>query len=210
MDSAPPATTWPTRPSWRRVDESAVDLLFRDARTPRTWSDRAVPVSLLEEAWGMARLGPTSANCAPLRIVFVRTTESRDRLLPALTEGNRPSAEAAPVTAILGHDLGFWRKLDRLWPHAPLGPWFEANPALAETTAFRNATLQAGYFLLAARALGLDCGPVSGFDHAVVDREFFAGTEVRSNFLLHLGYAAPVPMASREPRLDFDEACRLV
>lgn len=192
------------------LDDKALDALFRDARTHATWADKPVPDALLRQAWDLARMGPTSANCQPLRIVFVKGAEAKRRLKPALMEGNVAKTMAAPVTAVIGHDLAFYELLPRLFPHADARSWFVGNDALIDTTAFRNATLQAGYFILACRAVGLDVGPMSGFDNAAVDAAFFAGTPVKSNFLINIGFGDPAGLFPRGPRLEFDEACRVV
>jgi 3-hydroxypropanoate dehydrogenase len=154
--------------------------------------------------------GPTSANCSPARIFFLRTREAKERLRPALSPNNVDKTMQAPVTAILAYDLSFYEHLPRLFPNNPAARgWFANSPQLAETTAFRNASLQGGYFILASRSLGLDCGPMSGFDNAKVDQEFFPPT-VKSNFLCNLGYGDPSKLFPRNPRLDFDEACKLL
>jgi 3-hydroxypropanoate dehydrogenase len=155
------------------------------------------------------RWGPTSANVSPARIVFVVTDEAKQRLSPYLSAGNAEKTKAAPATAIIGHDLDFARHLPKLFAHNPgAKDWFK-DAAFAEKTAFRNGTLQGAYFMIAARALGLDCGPMSGFDNEGVDREFFAGTAVKSNFLCNIGYGDPAGVLARNPRLSFDEACRI-
>lgn len=191
------------------IDDKALDALFRDARTHNAWTGEPVPDALLRQAWDLARMGPTSANCQPMRVVFVRSAEAKAKLRPALMEGNLAKTMAAPVTAVIGHDLEFHETLPRLFPHADARSWFAGNDALIQATAFRNASLQAGYFILACRALGLDCGPMSGFDNAKVDAEFFAGTSVRSNFLINIGHGDPAGLHPRGPRLEFDEACRV-
>lgn len=188
---------------------SALDSLFLQARTHNGWLDKPVDNALLKQAWNLARMGPTSANCSPMRIVFVKSSEAKTRLQPALMEGNRAKTMAAPVTAIFGNDSQFYDLLPKLFPHTDARAWF-AGPGketLAAATAFRNGTLQAAYFMLAARALGLDCGPMSGFDNALVDREFFPGGRIKSNFICNLGYGDPTGLFPRSPRLDFDEAC---
>ncbi|HSV28265.1 MAG TPA: malonic semialdehyde reductase [Candidatus Omnitrophota bacterium] len=192
------------------VDDKALDVMFRDARTHSKWQDRPVAEDLLRRAWDLAALGPTSANCEPARIVFVRSRDAKERLKPALAAGNVDKTMAAPVTAIIAHDLQFHDKLPKLFPHTDARSWFAGNQPLIETTAFRNGTLQAAYFILALRAMGLDCGPMSGFDNAKVDAEFFAGTPVRSNFLINIGYGDAGALHGRSPRLEFDEACRIV
>ena len=190
--------------------ERALDVVFREGRTHNGWLDRPVEAETLRQAWELARMGPTSANCMPLRVVFVRSAAAKARLKPLLLAGNVDKTMAAPITAVLGHDMEFYELLPRLFPHTDARAWFVGQPALTETTAFRNGTLQAAYFMLAARAVGLDCGPMSGFDNAGVDREFFAGTPIRSNFLCNLGYGDPAKLFPRAPRLGFDEVARIV
>lgn len=193
------------------ADPATLRMILTGARTPTRWTDRPVSEDLLRRVWDLARMGPTSMNAQPLRIVFVTTEAGKDRLEPCVVRGNRAKIRAAPVTAILAHDLGFAETLPRLFPHAPkAADMFRADPALAEATAFRNATLQGAYLIVAARALGLDAGPMSGFDNAAVDAAFFAGTALRSNFLCCLGYGDPGALFRRLPRLSFDEACRIV
>ena len=195
------------------LDDADLDLLFRTARTfsaqPGTWQDRPVPESLLRQVWDLAKMGPTSANCSPARVVFVTTPEGKARLAPAMDEGNRQKTVEAPATAIIGMDLAFYEKLPYLFPHTDAKAWFEGKPDNIRTTALRNASLQGAYLILAARALGLDCGPMSGFDNARVDAEFFAGTPVQSNFIVNLGYGNRATLHPRNPRLSFDEACRI-
>ena len=191
------------------ADSASLDLLFRNARTHTAWQPKSVPESLLRQAWDLARMGPTSANCQPARIVFVQSPEAKEKLRPALAPGNIDKTMAAPVTAIIAHDLEFFEKLPALFPHADARSWFKGNDALIQGTAFRNGTLQGGYFMLACRALGLDCGPMSGFDTAKVDAAFFAGTPLKSNFLCNIGYGDPAALHPRSPRLEFDEACRV-
>ena len=188
-----------------RIDEAALDRLFREARTHSAWQARPVSDALLREVVDLAKMGPTSANALPLRVVFVRTREGKERLKPALAPLKVENTMAAPVTAIIGHYPAFYELLPRLFPHADVRAWFAGNKPLIESTAFRNGTLQGAYFILAARALGLDCGPMSGFDNAKVDAEFFAGTKVKSNFLVNLGYGDPDKLFPRSPRLDADE-----
>lgn len=190
--------------------EQALDLIFRTARTHNGWLDRPVTDETLRQVWELAKMGPTSANCMPLRMVIVRSPEARARLKPLLLAGNVEKTMTAPVTVILGQDMEFFEKLPALFPHVDARAWFVGNAMLIESTAFRNSTLQAAYFMLAARALGLDCGPMSGFDGAGVDREFFAGTQVQTNFLCNLGYGDPTKLFPRSPRLDFDEVTKIV
>ena len=191
-----------------RLDAAALDQLFRAARTHNGWQARPVADALLHEVVDLAKMGPTSANASPLRVVFVRTPDGKARLKPALSPNNLEKTMAAPVTAILGHDLAFYEQLPRLFTHADARAWFVGYEALIETTAFRNGTLQGAYFILAARALGLDCGPMSGFDNAQVDAAFFAGTTVKSNFLVNLGHGDPAKLFPRSPRLAADEIAR--
>jgi 3-hydroxypropanoate dehydrogenase len=194
----------------RRAPEmrAAVPLapLFDDARTCRTWSPRPVEDAVLRDIYEHARFGPTSLNGQPMRIVFLHG-RAKERLMPALRGRNVDYVAAAPVTAIMAYDLRFFDHLPRLYPHRDARSRFEADPALAEETAFRNGTLQGAYFMLAARALGLAVGPMSGFSREAVDAAFFAGSGIRSNFLLNLGYGAEEAPKPRDPRLEFAEAC---
>jgi 3-hydroxypropanoate dehydrogenase len=192
------------------LDPAALDQLFRAARTHNGWLPQPVTDDELRAIYELMKWAPTSANCSPARIVFVRTRAGKERLRPALSAGNLDKTMAAPATAIIGYDLEFHDKLPQLFPHADARSWFAGKPALIETTAFRNGSLQGAYFILAARSLGLDCGPMSGFDNAKVDAEFFAGTSVRSNFLCNLGHGDPAKLFARSPRLAFDDACRIV
>jgi 3-hydroxypropanoate dehydrogenase len=192
------------------LDPATLDQLFRNARTHNAWQDKPVPDSLLVELHDLMKWGPTSANCWPLRVVFVKSPEAKARLVPLMIEGNRAKTQAAPVTAILGMDLAFYEQLPRLFPHTDAKSWFVGNDALIAATAFRNSSLQGAYFMLAARALGLDCGPMSGFDNAKVDAEFFAGTQIKSNFICSLGYGDPAALFPRSPRPAFAEVCKIV
>lgn len=191
-------------------DDNTLDRMFHAGRSHFAWQSRPVSVDLLRAVWDLARLGPTSANCSPARIVFVMSPEAKARLKPCLIPGNVDKTMSAPVTAIIGFDLKFYDRLPKLFPHTDARAWFIGNERLIETTAMRNGTLQGAYFILAARALGLDCGPMSGFDNPMVDAEFFAGTSVRSNFLCNVGYGDPASLHPRGPRLDFDDACTVV
>lgn len=189
------------------LNAEALAQLFSAARTHNAWQSREVGDAQLRALYEAMKWAPTSANCSPARIVFVKTAQAKARLKPALAEGNLAKTMAAPVTAIVGSDYAFYEKLPYLFPHADAKSWFAGNQPLIDTTAFRNASLQGAYLILAARALGLDCGPMSGFDNAKVDAEFFAGTSVRSNFLINLGYGDASGLHPRSPRLSFDEAC---
>jgi 3-hydroxypropanoate dehydrogenase len=191
------------------LEARVLDQLFRSARTQNKWQDRPVPDSTLQELYDLLKWGPTSANGMPGRFVFLRTPEAKEKLRPALSAGNLDKTLSAPVVCIVAHDLKFYDRLPYLFPHADARSWFAGNERLAETTAFRNGTLQGAYLIMAARSLGLDVGPMSGFDNAKVDQAFFAGTDWRSNFLVNLGYGDPSGLFDRSPRLSFDEACRL-
>ena len=191
------------------LSQQALDTLFLQARTHNEWLDKPVDDALLQRVWELARMGPTSANCSPMRVVFVKSAEAKARLQPALMEGNRAKTLAAPVTAIFGNDSRFYDLLPKLFPHTDARAWF-AGPGkeeVAATTAFRNGTLQAAYFMLAARALGLDCGPMSGFDNAAVDRAFFPDGRIKSNFICNLGHGDSGRLFPRSPRLEFQETC---
>jgi 3-hydroxypropanoate dehydrogenase len=193
------------------MNDDGLDLIFRKARTHNAWLDRPVDDALLRQVYDLARMGPTSANMCPLRIVFVKSREGKERLKPALDAGNVAKTMAAPVTAILGMDVHFYEQLPKLFPHADARAWFKDLPdSVLETIALRNSSLQGAYFMLAARALGLDCGPMSGFNNAMVDAEFFAGTKVKSNFLCNLGHGDASRLFPRSPRLSFDEACKTI
>ncbi|MEQ8193284.1 MAG: malonic semialdehyde reductase [Rhodospirillales bacterium] len=196
-------------PATGALDAGALDRLFRAARTHNAWRETPVTEAMLRAIWDLAKMAPTSANCSPARIVFVMSRQAKERLKPALIEGNVAKTMAAPATAIIGFDLDFYEHLPRLFPHTDARAWFAGNDALIETTAFRNATLQGAYFIMAARALGLDCGPMSGFDNAMVDREFFAGTKIKSNFLCSIGIGNPEGLFPRSPRFDFEDVCRI-
>lgn len=192
------------------LDAVALAQLFSDARTHNRWQPREVSDELLQQLYLLLRWGPTSANISPLRVVFVKSADAKARLRPALDAGNVDKTMAAPVTAIVATDFAFYEKLGQLFPHQPEArSWFAGKPAAIETAGFRNGTLQGAYLILAARALGLDCGPMSGFNNALVDEAYFAGTPVRSNFLVNLGYGDPAGLHPRGPRLSFDEACSI-
>jgi 3-hydroxypropanoate dehydrogenase len=211
------------------LEAAALDQLFRSARTHNAWQDRTVPDTKLQELYDLLKFGPTSANSSPARFVFVRTAEGKAKLKGALSEGNIAKTMTAPVTVIVGYDARFYEHLPRLFPHADARSWFVGTPELAEVTARRNSSLQGAYLMLAARALGLDCGPMSGFDQGKVDHEFFPpgqeassppqdgfhheyfpDSHVKTNFICNLGYGDPAKLFARSPRLDFDEACKLL
>ena len=192
------------------IDESARRALLLDARTHYKWLETPVADEVLQEVYGLLRMGPTSANCSPARFLFLRTTGAKERLRPALSPGNVDKTMSAPVVAVVGYDPQFYEQLPKLFPHADARAWFAGNEALASETAFRNGTLQGAYLIMAARALGLDAGPMSGFDKAKVDEAFFAASGWKSNFLVNLGYGDASGLMPRSPRLTFDEACRLL
>ena len=192
------------------VNTEGVDLILREARTHGAWLDKPVDDGLLREIYDLAKLGPTSANTCPMRIIFVRSKSAKERLKPALSEGNVSKTMAAPVTAIIGMDVRFYEQLPKLFPHVDAASWFKNLPESdLEYIALRNGSLRGAYFMVAARALGLDCGPMSGFDNAAVDAAFFAGTRIKSNFLCNLGYGDRTKLHARNPRLTFDEACQI-
>lgn len=193
------------------LDKTALDTLFNNARTHSAWLDKKIEPGLLRQLYELTRMAPTSANCQPLRVVYVSSPAAKEKLKPLLDAGNVDKTMSAPVTAILGMDMEFYTHMQKLFPHKKDAPsMFAGKEALIQTTAFRNSSLQGGYFILAARALGLDCGPMSGFDNAKVDAAFFAGTKIKSNFLCNLGYGDASKLHPRAPRLDFEEACRIV
>jgi 3-hydroxypropanoate dehydrogenase len=186
-----------------------LDQLFRKARSRNDWVEESLPQSVWHELYELMKFGPTTANTNPARFVFVTTPQGKARMAPYLSEANRTKSLKAAAIVIIGHDLNFAEKVPQLFPHNPgAKDWFR-DPKMAETTAFRSGTLQGAYLMLAARALGLDAGPMSGFDNAGVDKEFFAGTQIKSNFICALGHGADEPFP-RLPRLSFDEACRIV
>jgi 3-hydroxypropanoate dehydrogenase len=193
-----------------RVDDAALDLLFRNARTHNSWLDEPVPDAVLRQVYDLAKIGPTSANCSPMRIVFLRSPAAKERLRPALSQGNLAKTMKAPVTAIIAYDLAFYELLPRLFPQQDARSWFAGNDEVIRVTAFRNGTLQGAYFIIAARAFGLDCGPMSGFDNAKVDAEFFPDGRYKSNFLINLGRGDGLNMWPRNPRLEFAEACAIL
>jgi 3-hydroxypropanoate dehydrogenase len=192
------------------LDAGAHDLLFREARTHNGWLDQPVSDDDLRAIFDLMKFGPTSANCLPARFVFVRTPEAKEKLKPALSAGNLPKTMAAPVTAIVAYDPKFYEHLPRLFPHADARAWFASSEALAEETAFRNSTLQGAYFIIAARAVGIDTGPMSGFDKAKLNEAFFAENGWKSNFLINLGYGDHSKVLGRLPRFEFSEVCEIV
>lgn len=200
LDAAQPTT----------VSSDALDQLFRQARTHSAWLPKRVSVEALREVYELARLGPTSANSTPARFLFLESEAAKARLLPALSPLNVEKTKAAPVAVIVAWDTEFYEKLPKLFPHADMRSYFVGNEAFIEETAFRNSSLQGAYFIIAARAVGLDCGPMSGFDKAKVNAEFFPDGKWKANFLCNLGYGDPSKLFPRNPRLDFEEACRVL
>lgn len=196
------------------LNDLALDRIFREARTYRrsadAWLDEPVDDALLRQAYDLAKLGPTSANCQPMRVVFVRSPQGKERLRAALSDDNLAQTMAAPATAIVAADHAFHEHLPRLYKEENAVPWFAGKPESIASTAFRNSSLQGAYLIVALRALGLDCGPMSGFSNQKVDDAFFSGTAVKSNFLINIGYGNPAVLRAREERFAFDEACRVV
>ncbi|MCC6001687.1 MAG: malonic semialdehyde reductase [Pararhodobacter sp.] len=188
----------------------ALARLFTEARTHNGWLDKPLPADTEQRLYDLVRMGPTSANCSPARFVFVRSREGKERLRPAMSSGNLDKTMAAPLTVIVAHDPSFYEKLPELFPHTDARPWFTTKPGVAGETAFRNGTLQGGYLILAARALGLDCGPMSGFDKEKVKAAFLADKGWEPNFLVNIGYGDPAALHGRLPRLAFDDACAIV
>ena len=192
------------------LNDAGLDLLFRQARTYSAWRDKDVSDVLLQAIYDLTKMAPTSANCSPMRVLFLRSKEAKEKLRPALTEGNVAKTMAAPVTAVVAYDMDFHEQLPKLFPHTDARSWFVGNESLIEETAIRNGTLQGAYLIVAARALGLDCGPMSGFDRDLVDRTFFPDGRVKSNFLCNLGHGDEAGLRPRSPRFGFDDACRVL
>jgi 3-hydroxypropanoate dehydrogenase len=193
------------------VNDEGLDILFRKARTHRAWRPGQVTPQMLMAIYDLARWGPTTNNTSPMRVVFVVSPEAKERLKPHLTKGNVEQTMKAPATAIIAYDLHFYEKMDRLSPNPNAREsWMQKTPVELEQAAFRNSSLQGGYFVMAARSIGLDCGPMGGFNHEGVDKEFFAGTAIKSNFLCNIGFGDPENVRPRAGRLDFDEACRIL
>ena len=191
------------------ISQPALEQLFINARTHNAWQKREVSDSTLRELYDLMKMAPTSANCSPARLVFVRSDEAKAKLKPCLMEGNVEKTMSAPVCVIVGMDMQFYDQLPKLFPHADARSWFAGNDAAIQATAFRNSSLQGAYLIMAARALGLDCGPMSGFDADAVEAAFFPEGHVKANFLINLGYGDATKVYPRSPRLAFDEACRI-
>ena len=194
----------------RIINDDAREIIFTEARTYNTWQDRDVSDAVLQSVYDLMKWGPTSANCSPMRLVFLKSQEAKEKLKPHLMDGNVDKTMNAPVTAIVGYSLQFHEKLPELFPHTDAKSWFEGKPDFIKETAFRNGTLQGAYLMIAARSLGLDCGPMSGFDQDGVNETFFKGTDIKANFLCNLGYGDPSGLFDRSPRLNFDEACTIL
>jgi 3-hydroxypropanoate dehydrogenase len=193
-----------------QLDDRSLDIIFREAHTHTVWLDKPVSEALIQQIYDLLKWAPTSANSSPARFVFVRSAAAKQRLLPAMSPGNVEKTRTAPVTAIVAYDTEFYEKLPKLFPHADARSWFAGNQPLIDTTAFRNGTLQGAYLIIAARALGLDAGPMSGFDNVKVDKEFFSGGKVKSNFMVNLGYGDHAKVHPRNPRLTFAEAAQIL
>jgi 3-hydroxypropanoate dehydrogenase len=193
-----------------QLDDRSLDIIFREAHTHTVWLDKPVSEALIQQIYDLLKWAPTSANSSPARFVFVRSAAAKQRLLPAMSPGNVDKTRTAPVTAIVAYDTEFYEKLPKLFPHADARSWFAGNQPLIDTTAFRNGTLQGAYLIIAARALGLDAGPMSGFDNAKVDKEFFPGGKVKSNFVVNFGYGDHAKIHPRNPRLPFAEAAQIL
>ena len=191
------------------ADDQSLDVIFRNARTHNVWLDKPVDDALLKQVYELARMAPTAANTNPMRVLFVKSAAAKERLKPFLDAGNVDKTMKAPVTAVIAQDMEFYENMPRLFPHTDARSWYAGKPAAIEVTAFRNSTLQGAYFMLAARSLGLDCGPMSGFNNAKLDEAFFAGTSWKSNFLCNLGYGDASKLHPRNPRLEFSETCRI-
>jgi len=191
------------------LDNTALDQLFNEARTHSYWQDKPLEAGILEQLYALTALGPTSANCSPGRFVFVTSQEGKEKLKPALSSGNVEKTMTTPVTVIVAHDMAFYDRLPQLFPRDDARSWFTGSPELVKETAFRNSSLQAGYLILAARSLGLDAGPMSGFDPSKVNEAFFAGSSWQVNMLINLGYGDREKLHPRLPRLRFEQACKL-
>ena len=192
------------------LDSAALDLLFGNARTHNVWQDRTVSEIVLRRLFDLMKMAPTSMNISPARIIFVKTEQGKEKLKPALVSGNVEKTMTAPVCAIIGHDLDCWKQLPKLFPYKDMTSLFSNNPDFVVNTAFRNCSMQGAYLIMAARALGLDCGPMSGFDNDLIDKEFFPGTAVKSNFLCNIGYGRKEKLSDRAPRFNFEDVCQII
>ncbi len=192
------------------LNDEALDILFRSARTYNAWQDRDVSETTLQKLYNLMKMAPTSANCQPARLVFITSPESKAELKPLLSEGNQDKSMAAPVTVIVAHDTRFYEHLPELFPHTDARSWFEGKPEKIAETAFRNGSLQGAYLIMAARSLGLDCGPMSGFDTDGVNRHYFPDGRFQANFLINIGYGDSSGLQQRHPRLPFEDACQIL
>ena len=192
------------------LDSAALDLLFGNARTHNVWQDRTVSEIVLRRLFDLMKMATTSITISPARLIFVKTEEGKEKLKPALVSGNVEKTMTAPVCAIIGHDLDCWKQLPKLFPFKDMSSLFSNNPDFVLSTAFRNCSMQGAYLIMAARALGLDCGPMSGFDNDLVDKEFFSGTAVKSNFLCNIGYGRKEKLFDRAPRFNFEDVCEII
>ena len=194
----------------KKLDDPSLKLLFEGARTHNVWQERTVSDPILESLFDLMKMAPTSMNISPARLIFIKTKAGKERLKPALLAGNLEKTMTAPICAIIGHDLECWQQLPKLFPFKDMTGLFRDNPDFAQSTAFRNGSMQGAYFIMAARALGLDCGPMSGFNNEFVDKEFFANTKIKANFLCNLGYGVSEKLSDRAPRFSFDDVCQIV
>lgn len=192
------------------LDNAILATLFTEARTHNVWQNKPVSDELCQQVYQLTKWGATSANCSPARFVFVKSDQEKEKLVACLSPGNQEKTKSAPVTVIIGMDMEFFEKLPQLFPHADAKSWFVGNQALIDGTAFRNSTLQGAYLMLAARAVGLDCGPMSGFDADKINATFFASSKTKVNFICSLGYGDASKLFPRSPRLAFEEACKIV
>ena len=198
------------RPQTSPIDNAALDTLFREARTYNSWQGKPVSDGQIKQIFELLKMAPTSANCSPARFTFLTTPEAKERLKPHLDAGNVNKTMAAPVTVIISYDLDFYEQMPKLFPHTDAKSWFVGKPDFIKTTAYRNGALQAAYLFMAARAVGLDCGPMTGFNPDGVDKAFFAGTNRKSDILCNIGYGGEEGLFPRSPRFDFDEACEIL
>ena len=192
------------------ITSSQLDLLFGEARSMNGWQDKDIDDSLIHKIYELTKMGPTSTNCCPARFKFIKSNESKEKLKEALLPNNVPKVMTAPVIAIIGYDLDFADNMGKLFPHMDVAPMYKNNDDMNTSTAFRNSSLQGAYFMMVSRALGLDCGPMSGFNNQLVDVKFFAGTNIKSNFLCCIGYGDPSKIFMRLPRLDFEDVCEII
>ena len=194
----------------KALDQNALDTLFLNARSHNGWQDKALPDGIIQKIYDLMKMGPTAANSCPARFVFIESDEAKARLKTCLQEGNIEKSMTAPAVAIIGMDMEFYEKLSKLFPHTNARPWFAGNDKKIEENAFRNSSLQAAYFIIAARSLGLDCGPMSGLDYDKLNKQFFSDGKVKCNFICAIGYGDESKLFGRSPRLEFDEACTVL